>query len=72
MHADEASSALPEYHAGGGVGVEGGLVTNYYLTRNLRLALSVNYERLVDDVAESPLAEDDYVLAYFSGLAWTF
>jgi outer membrane protein len=72
VHQDEANLALPEYHAGSGVGVEGGLVTNYYLTRNLRLALSVNYERLVDDVAESPLSEDDYVLAYFSGLAWTF
>jgi len=72
VHQDEASTALPEYHPGGGVGVEGGLITNYYLTRNLRLALSVNYERLVDDVAESPLAEDDYVLGYFSGLAWTF
>jgi len=72
VHADEANLALPEYHAGGGFGFEGGLVTNYYLTRHLRLALSVNYERLVDDVAESPLSEDDYVLGYFSGLAWTF
>jgi MipA family protein len=72
VHADEANLALPEYHAGGGFGFEGGLVTNYYLTRNLRIALSVNYEQLGDDVAESPLSEDDYVLGYFSGLAWTF
>jgi hypothetical protein len=34
--------------------------------------MSVNYERLAHDVAESPLSEDDYVLAYFSGMAWTF
>jgi outer membrane protein len=72
VHADEASDALPEYHAGAGFNVEGGLVTNYYLTRHLRLALSVNYERLADEIAASPLAEDDYVLAYFSGFAWTF
>jgi MipA family protein len=72
VHANEANSALPEYHAGGGFAFEGGLVTNYYLSRNLRIAFSVNYERLVHDVAESPLSEDDYVLAYFSGLAWTF
>jgi outer membrane protein len=72
VHADEASVALSEYRAGAGVNVDGGLVANYYLTRNLRLALSVNYERLADEIAASPLAEDDYVLAYFSGLAWTF
>ena len=72
VHADEATDALPEYHAGAGVNFEGGLVTNYYLTRHLRFALSVNYERLADEIAASPLAEDDYVVAYFSGFAWTF
>ncbi len=72
VHANEASNALPEYHAGAGVNLEGGLVTNYYLTRHLRFALSVNYERLADEIAASPLAEDDYVIAYFSGFAWTF
>lgn len=72
VHANEASDALPEYHAGAGVNFEGGLVTNYYLTRHLRFALSVNYEHLADQIAASPLAEDDYVIAYFSGLAWTF
>jgi outer membrane protein len=72
VHAHEASGALPEYHAGAGINLEGGLVTNYYLTRHLRFALSVNYERLADEIAASPLAEDDYVMAYFSGFAWTF
>jgi outer membrane protein len=72
VHAREASAALPEYHAGAGFNLEGGLVTNYYLTRNLRIALSVNYEHLADEIASSPLAEDDYVMAYFSGIAWTF
>ena len=72
VHPDEASVALPAYQAGGGFAFEGGLQTNYYFRRNLRLALSVNYERLSDEVADSPLAQDDYVLAWFSGLAWTF
>jgi outer membrane protein len=72
VHENEAGSALPEYRAGAGVNLEGGLVTNYYLTRHLRFALSVNYERLADEIAASPLAEDDYVMAYFSGFAWTF
>ena len=72
VHADEASAALPEYHAGAGFNLEGGLSTNYYLTRNLRVAVSVNYEYLADQISASPLAEDDYVMAYFSGIAWTF
>jgi len=72
VHADEASTALPEYHPGDGINLEGGLVANYHFTRNQRFAVSVNYERLSDDIASSPLAEEDHVLAYFSGLAWTF
>jgi MipA family protein len=72
VHPEEASNALPEYHAGAGFSLEGGLVANYYLSRNLRVALSVNYERLADEVADSPLTEEDYVMGYFSGLAWTF
>ncbi len=72
VNAAEASLALPEYRAGAGFAFQGGLLANYYLTRNLRLAVSLNYERLPDDVAASPLAEDDYVMGYFSGLAWTF
>ena len=45
---------LPAYHANGGVGWEAGLRTSYYLTKNTRLAVSVNYERLQDSVALSP------------------
>ena len=72
VQADEANVALPEYHPGDGFSLEGGLVANYHITRSLRFAMSVNYERLADDVAASPLAEEDHVMAYFSGLAWTF
>jgi len=68
----EASIALPAYRVGAGLNFEGGVAANYYLSRQLRLALSVNYERLSDEVAASPLSGDDYVLAYFSGLAWSF
>jgi outer membrane scaffolding protein for murein synthesis (MipA/OmpV family) len=71
VHADEATDALPEYHAGAGVNFEAA----WSLTTTdapPAFALSVNYERLADEIAASPLAEDDYVLAYFSGFAWTF
>lgn len=68
----EANAALPTYSAGAGFAFEAGLLANYYFSRNLRLGISLNYEQLADEVAASPLAEDDYVLAWFSGLAWTF
>ena len=38
----------------------------------VRAAVSVNYERLQDSVAESPLVKNDYVLGFFGGFAWTF
>ena len=72
VHKDEANLALAEYHADAGFGWQAGLRTNYYVSKNLRVALSANYERLQKSVAESPLVKDDYVLGYFGGFAWTF
>jgi outer membrane protein len=72
VHADEASDNIVEYHAAGGFGWHAGLRTNYYVTKHLRAALSVNYERLQSSVAQSPLVKDDYVLGFFGGFAWTF
>ena len=54
------------------MGWHAGLRTNYYVTKHLRAALSVNYERLQTSVADSPLVKDDYVLGFFGGFAWTF
>ncbi|HEV7606231.1 MAG TPA: MipA/OmpV family protein [Steroidobacteraceae bacterium] len=68
----EAGPTLLEYHADGGIGWEAGLRTSYYLTKNTRLAVSANYERLQDSVALSPLVERPYVLGYFAGIAWQF
>jgi outer membrane protein len=72
VHPDEASLTLSPYEARGGLGWQAGVRLNYYLTKQLRLALSSNYERLQYSVAQSPLVERDYVLAWFGGLAWQF
>lgn len=69
---DEASLALREYHPHGGFALEVGMRASYYFTKNLRLALAVNMEKLPGVVSMSPLARDDYVFGYFSGLAWAF
>jgi hypothetical protein len=56
----------------GGINWEAGLRTSYYLSKNLRAAVSANYERLHHSVALSPIVERPYVFGYFAGLAWQF
>jgi len=72
VHEDEATFLLPAYEVDGGVSWEAGLRTSYYLTRNVRIAVSANYEQLSHSVSLSPLIEDKDVLGYFAGLAWQF
>jgi outer membrane protein len=72
VHDDEVSLALQGYEADGGLGWEAGLRSSYYISKSLRLAVSVNYERLQHSVAMSPLVEKDYVFGYFAGLGWQF
>ena len=72
VHPGEATFLLPAYRPDGGLGWEAGLRTSYYLTKQVRLALSANYERLQWDIAQSPLVKRDYVLGYFAGFGWQF
>jgi outer membrane protein len=72
IHADEVGPTLAGYEADAGVGWEAGLRASYYLTKRARLAMSANYERLHDSVADSPIVKRPYVLGYFAGLAWQF
>jgi outer membrane protein len=68
----EASSALPAYEAGSGFNWQLGARASYYLSSHLRLAASVNYERLNDSAADSPLVREPEVMAFFAGLAYQF
>ncbi len=72
VRASEANGALPAFQVDEGINWQAGVRAGYYLTRSLRLALSANYERLDDNMAESPLVEDSHVVGYFAGLAWQF
>ena len=72
IHADEVGPTLFGYEADAGFGWEAGLRASYYLTKRARLAMSANYERLHDSVADSPIVERPYVLGYFAGVAWQF
>jgi len=72
VHKEESSLTLQPYVADGGLSFEVGLKTNYYMTKNFRVAMALNYERLSDSVGRSPLVEQPYVFGYFAGLAWSF
>jgi outer membrane protein len=68
----EASSALPAYVVSSGLNWQLGARASYYLSSHLRLAASVNYERLNGSAAGSPLVRDPEVVAFFAGLAYQF
>jgi outer membrane protein len=72
VHPDEAGPTLAPYEVKAGLGWQAGLRFNYYVTKNIRLAVTGNYERLQYSVSQSPLVEQDYVLGYFAGLGWQF
>lgn len=72
VRASEASSALPVYVVSSGLNWQLGARASYYLSSHLRLAASINYERLNDAAAGSPLVRDPEVTAFFAGLAYQF
>ena len=70
VRAAESSPALPAYRAGDGINLHGGMRASYYLSRNTALSVGLQYERLNDAVAASPIVVDDHVLGYFAGVSW--
>ena len=69
---EESNLALPEYEAGAGVNVRAGISASYQLTRNWRFVTAMRYERLNNDAAASPLAEDGFVKSAFAGFNFGF
>jgi MipA family protein len=72
VRADEANIALRQYSAGAGVNVYGDLQASYYLSRRMRIALALNYERLDAAIRSSPILERGAVFGYFAGLSYRF
>ena len=68
----EADAVLPAYDARDGLNWQIGLRGGYYLSRNLRLVGSFNYERLNAAAARSPLVAQHLVIGYFAGFAYNF
>lgn len=69
---DEASLVLPAYGADSGINVGLRLLGSYQLTRDWAVTAVVEYERLNDETAGSPIVDEDHVIGYFSGFAYRF
>ena len=69
---EESNLALAEYEAGAGVNVRAGISACYQLTPNWRFVTALRYERLNNEAAASPLAEDGFVKSGFAGFSFRF
>ena len=68
----EANDVFAGYTPGSGVNVKGSLRAGYHLTRSLAVSLALQYERLNDEAARSPIVRDDDVVGFFTGLSMRF
>jgi outer membrane protein len=69
---DESNLVLPAYAADSGINVGFRLLGSYQLTREWAITAVVEYERLNDETAGSPIVDEDHVLGYFGGFAYRF
>lgn len=70
IRADEQSEAFPAYSADAGWNVLGRIKASYYLSERWSAAIAVEYERLNDASADSPIVGDDEVIGFFAGLGY--
>ena len=69
---NESSTLLPEYQASGGLNLAVKVSASYYISQRWRFMLAMDYESINSEAADSPLLEDDYIAAYFTGLHYAF
>ncbi|WP_255463321.1 MipA/OmpV family protein [Microbulbifer sp. YPW1] len=62
----------PAYDVGSTVTLEGGIGGMLEITEHWRLVLDINAEYLGDDISDSPIVGDDYVLKGFAAITYTF
>ncbi|MDH3439598.1 MAG: MipA/OmpV family protein [Gammaproteobacteria bacterium] len=69
---DEVNDVLPSYQADSGLNAHARLMLSYQLSRQWSFSLVIEYERLNDEAAASPLVEDQDVFGYFTGFGFRF
>ena len=68
----QATPARPSYVLSDTISVEGGLGVSVEVTRDWLVAMSANVEWLGDDVTNSPIVSDDYVVKGFAAINYIF
>lgn len=62
----------PAYDVGSTVTAEGGIGGMLEITEHWRFVIDVSAEYLGDDISDSPIVDDDYVLKGFAAITYTF
>ncbi|MGD8341708.1 MAG: MipA/OmpV family protein [Gammaproteobacteria bacterium] len=72
LTAAEGQGVVPAYAADAGTNWSAGLTIGYQINRNWAASVVVDYERLNDEAARSPIVEERSVRGVFAGLARRF
>ena len=68
----DAMAGRPAYDVGNAVTLEGGIGGMLEITEHWRFVLDLSAEYLGDDISDSPIVDDDYVLKGFAAITYTF
>ncbi len=72
VKASESSPVLPAYQVGSAANIFGRLAVNYSLDIHWKIISVIQYEKLANEITDSPIVEDDYVRTGFVGLYYEF
>ncbi|WP_226662133.1 MipA/OmpV family protein [Microbulbifer aggregans] len=67
-----ATPLRPAYDVGSTITMEAGIGGMLEITEHWRLVLDLNAEYLGDDISDSPIVDEDYVLKGFAAITYTF
>jgi outer membrane protein len=70
--ADKATAARPAYELDSTTSVEAGLGLFIEITREWLFVMDVNFEKFSDEVTNSPIVDQDYVIKGFAAINYVF
>ena len=69
---DEATLGMPAYDVGDAANVFGRLAISYAIDQHWKIVSVLQYEKLADDITDSPIVADDHVQTGFVGIYYEF
>lgn len=72
VEADESISTIPEYEAGASTNLLTSILFNYAIKPDLFWGLAVKYEKMDNNIADSPIVVEDSVLTAYTGIKYRF